>query len=488
MKRGIIRIIGLILVSGYLLRGNSLGSGTETLPSSETFVNIAKESLPAVVSLSVTKRREKVVLKQWKEKLPRERKEGTVPEEVPFEFFEKFFGEELPFIFEEKEMEVPAAGSGLNISPDGYIITNNHIVAEAKENTLEVKLKDGRKFIGKEVKIVGTDPLTDLAVLKINAAGLKTIPWGDSDKLEIGEWVLAVGNPFELSGSVTQGIVSAKHRVIYKAVLEDLIQTTALINPGSSGGPLINLKGEVVGINTAIATRSGVWQGVGFAIPAKIAQKVAEEIIKYGHVRQGWIGIVMHKVDAELAKFFGLPKAEGVLVMDVIPESPAGKAGIKRYDIILALNDEAIKSSLDLLQKTASKESGEKVVLKIARLQDGEKKEITLELNLGARPGEKELAKLQEAKKIPRVYDELGLRLAELKEVGAAGMEITEVKTQSPAEKAGLEAGDIILEINTRQISGLEDYRHAIKAPKNGVLLVRYLREGKEELTVVEVK
>ncbi|MCD6386196.1 Do family serine endopeptidase [Candidatus Sumerlaeota bacterium] len=484
MNKKAFSIISILLIAILMLWISGVCPARESIPSSDTFIKIARESAPAVVSIRVTKKTGRLVFKQREKSKEKE----SAPQEIPFEFFEKFFKDEVPYLFEEKEMEIPAAGSGLIVGEDGYIITNNHVIAKVKKNTIEVMLNDGRRFKDKDVEIVGTDPLTDLAVLKINAKGLKTIPWGDSDELEIGEWVLALGNPFELSGSVTQGIISAKHRVIHKAVLEDLIQTTAVINPGNSGGPLINLKGEVVGINTAIATSSGIWQGIGFAIPSNVARRVADEIIKYGQVRQGWIGIFMHKVNDEIASFYGLKRARGVLVMDVVPDSPADKADLRAYDVIVAMDGEEVKSPLDLLQKTASKTEGQKVKLSVIRLVDGEKKEMTIKLRLSRRPTEAEISKMYKKKTIPRTYDKLGLRVAELSEPGASGVEITGVKAKSPAAKAGLARGDVIVEINTRQINNLDDYRSAVKSPKNKRLLIKIIREGSEEVVVLKIK
>ncbi len=471
-------------IVSLLVFASTMGMCKESIPSSETLVKIAKETLPAVVSIRVTKKTEKLVLKRPEKGKSNE----AMPEDVPFELFEKFFSEEIPYLFEEKEMEMPAAGSGLIVSDDGYIATNYHVIADGKEDTIEVHLNNGKKFKGDDVAIVGKDTLTDMAVLKINAKDLTTAPWGNSDDLQIGEWVLALGNPFELSGSVTQGIVSAKHRVIRKAVLEDLIQTTAVINPGSSGGPLVNLKGDVVGINAAIATRSGIWQGVGFAIPAKVARRVVEEIIEFGHVQQGWIGIFMKPVNDDLKSFYGLEKAEGVFILEVVPESPAEKEGIQPYDVIVEMNNEPVKNPLDLLQRTASKSKGDKVDLKVVRLVKGEKKEISVRLELGSRPDEQGLASLHEKKVIPRSYDPIGLRVIELKEPGASGVEVTSVKSKSPAEKAGIAAGDVIVEINTRAITSLADYEQAIKEPQNKQLLVKVIRNAQEEVMVVKVK
>ncbi len=455
----------------------------ENLPSSENFIRIARESLPAVVSIRVTKKTEQIVLKQ-----PEDLKDKNGNGKSPYELFEKYFQEEIPDLFEEKEMEIPAAGSGLILSPDGYLLTNNHVIAGAKDNTIEIKLNDGTRFKGEQVKIVGKDPLTDLAVLKIDGDGFKTIPWGETESLQIGEWVLAVGNPFDLSGSVTQGIVSAKHRIINKVVLEDLIQTTAVINPGSSGGPLINLDGEVVGINTAIATRSGIWQGVGFAIPSKVARRVAEEIMQYGEVRQGWIGIFMRKISSEIASFYGRESNDGVFIMDVVPGSPAEDAGIHRYDLIVEMNGEKIESPLDLLQSTASKSEGEEVTLTIIRLVDDDKKELSLTLRLGNRPDQEALAKIQPKTTLSKTYDSIGLRVTDIKEEGINGVEITDVKRGSHAHKAQLARGDVILEINKHTVTGLEDYRTSIKSPQNKRLLIRYLRNGTEEIAVVKIK
>jgi serine protease Do len=455
----------------------------EQYPSSDNLITIAKETLPAVVSIRVTKKTEQLILKT-----PDRNGGKSSPGETPYELFEKFFEEQMPNLFEEREMEIPAAGSGLIISSDGYIITNFHVVAEAKANTIDITLHDGRKVGGKKVKVIGTDPLSDLAVLKIDVQGLDTVPWGKSDSLQIGEWVLAMGNPFELSGSVTQGIVSAKHRIINKIVLEDLIQTTAVINPGSSGGPLVNLEGEVVGINTAIATRSGIWQGIGFAIPSNTARRVAEEIIEHGKVQQGWIGIFMRDVTPQIASFFGLEKDEGVLIMDVIKESPADKEGIQRYDIITSMNGEKVEKPLDLLQKTASKKVGEKVELKVSRLTDEGIEEVTVKLKLGSRPSQGDIVTLQEPLRLKKLFDSLGLRVYAPEDTNISGVEVIEVKPKSPAERGKLKRGDLIIEINDIEIKSLKDYKDTIKAPREGKFLIRYIRENAEDIAILKIK
>jgi len=301
--------------------------------------------------------------------------------------FEQFFGDDFYRRFfgaprQEGDIVQHGLGSGVIVRSNGIILTNNHVVQKTDE--LKVRLNDGREF---EAEVKGTDPATDLAVIKIKANNLPALPIGDSDALRVGEWVLAIGSPLSpnLAHTVTAGIVSAKGRSgVGLSNYEDYIQTDAAINPGNSGGALVNLKGELVGINSAIATRTGGNMGIGFAIPSKLARKVMNDILKNGKVIRGWIGVRIQNINPPLAKSYGLEKPEGAIVSSVTPDSPAEKAGLKEGDVILTLNGKKVKNSSDLALRVSSTDPGTTVTLGIFR--DG--KEKTIKIKLGQMPSE----------------------------------------------------------------------------------------------------
>ncbi|HXX56634.1 MAG TPA: Do family serine endopeptidase, partial [Thermodesulfovibrionales bacterium] len=333
-------VIGLaILLTGFLLGGISfyiLGKVTgpqairapftprvpsQILETSRAFSEIVAAVSPAVVNISSTK-----VIR---------RDSPAFSEDPFFDFFNPFHDFGLPKKWKEQSL-----GSGVIVSKDGYIITNNHVVEQSED--IRVTLYDRRSFRG---KVVGADPKTDIAVVKISADDLPTAPWGDSDRLQVGEFVLAIGNPFGLSHTVTMGIISAVGRAnVGIADYEDFIQTDAAINPGNSGGPLVNIKGELIGINTAIFSRSGGYQGIGFAVPSNMARLVMDQLMKQGRIVRGWLGVSIQDVTPELSQKFGLKDARGALVSDVTKGSPAEKAGIARGDIILEFNGKEITS------------------------------------------------------------------------------------------------------------------------------------------------
>ena len=287
-----------------------------TFPANETFVQVAKLAKASVVNISSA------------------RKAKTQEFSNPFfddPFFRRFFGEEFGRRFPQpREFREQGLGSGVVVSSDGYIVTNNHVVEQADE--IKVQLPDKRSM---KAKLIGTDPKTDVSVIKVDATGLPTLPWGDSSQLQVGELVLAVGNPFGLNQTVTMGIISAVGRANMGIVdYEDFIQTDAAINPGNSGGALVNLKGELIGINTAIFTRSGGYMGIGFSIPSNMVKSVMNSLIKHGKVVRGWIGVSIQEITPELAKEFGAAEAKGALVAEVMEQSPASKAKLERGDII----------------------------------------------------------------------------------------------------------------------------------------------------------
>lgn len=377
------------------------------------------------------------------------------------DFFERFFGDS-----QKREFKQRSLGSGCIIDREGYIITNNHVVEKAQ--TIKVKLIDGKEY---DATVVGKDPKTDLALIKIDAKNnLPAATFGDSDVLEIGDWVVAIGNPFGLETTVTAGIVSAKGRVIGAGPYDDFIQTDASINPGNSGGPLFNLKGEVVGINTAIVA-SG--QGIGFAIPVNMAKELLPQLKSKGRVTRGWLGVVIQKITPEIAKTFGLKESEGALVSDVTEGGPAEKAGIKRGDVIVSFNGKAIKEVDALPKLVGSTEVGKKA--KVGLIRDG--KSLEMEVVIGELKDEQ----LQASKK-PEVEKDFGLVVQNITPEIAKhlnlkdkrGVIVTDVQPGSPAQEGDIRSGDIIKEINRKPIKNIEEFKEAMKKVniKEGAVLL----------------
>jgi serine protease Do len=321
---------------------------TEFVGYPQSFADLVKKVKPAVVNISTTKT----------VRVPGNPfKHFFGPQQGPFgDFFGQFFGD-VP----DREMKQRSLGSGFIIDKAGYILTNNHVVQGADE--IKVKLASGAEYTA---KVVGRDPKTDLALIKISSLfkDLPTLPLGDSDSMQVGDWVLAIGNPFGLEQTVTQGIISASGRVIGSGPYDNFLQTDAPINPGNSGGPLINLKGEVIGINTAIVAAG---QGIGFAIPASTAKAVVAQLREKGKVVRGWIGVSIQTVTPDLAKAFGLKEVQGALVADVVPGGPAEKGGIKRGDVVVAFDGKNVKSSSDLTWIVAETPVGKTVDVKVMR-------------------------------------------------------------------------------------------------------------------------
>ncbi|MBW2092780.1 MAG: DegQ family serine endoprotease, partial [Deltaproteobacteria bacterium] len=393
------------------------------------------------------------------------------PEEFsdPFDFFEKFFGPQL----QPRERKQRSLGSGFIIDPEGFIITNNHVVEDAQK--IVVLVSSGKEY---KAKIVGRDRKTDIALIKINADG--TLPYvklGDSDQIKVGDWVVAIGNPFGLDHTVTAGIISAKGRVIGAGPYDDFLQTDASINPGNSGGPLLNLNGEVIGINTAI-TATG--QGIGFAIPTNLAKDIVSQLKKTGKVVRGWLGVMIQQITPELAKSFKLKDQSGSLVADVDADGPAKKAGIKRGDVIVAFNGKAVKEWSDLPALVASTPVGTEVEVTIIR--NGKTK--TVQVKLG------ELKEEKIASREPVKEELLGLDVQELtpelaRQFGVdqdAGVIISRIAEDSPAAEVGLRPGDIILEINRQPINNLESYNQAISKINKGEIVLFLVKRGPNTL------
>lgn len=377
------------------------------------------------------------------------------------DFYERFFGD-MP----QREFKQRSLGSGFIIDRDGYILTNNHVVEKAQ--SIKVKLSDEKEY---DAKVVGRDPKTDIALIKINTRqNLPIAPLGDSDSLEVGDWLIAIGNPFGLEHTVTAGIVSAKGRVIGAGPYDDFIQTDASINPGNSGGPLFNLNGEVVGINTAIISGG---QGIGFAIPINVAKELLPQLKTKGRVVRGWLGVMIQKVTPEIAKGFGLKESEGALVSDVMEGSPAEKAGIKRGDVIVSYNGKRIKEMDQLPKLVGTTEVGKKV--KIGLIRDG--KQITVEAVIEEQKDEE-----MRLSKGPEVQKDFGLVVQEITPEIAQHLElkdrkgviVTDVQPGSLAAEADIRSGDIIKEINRRPIRNMADFKEAMKKAnvKEGIVML----------------
>jgi serine protease Do len=439
-----------------------MGEGTKS------FVEIAKMVKPAVVNISAT----------------RTGKAGDGPHTSPFDdpFFRKFFGDEF---FKrdapQRERKERGQGSGVIVDPNGLIITNNHVVNKADE--IRVFLSDKREFKG---KLIGTDAKTDIAVVKIEATGLSTVPLADSDQLEVGEFVLAIGSPFGLTQSVTMGIVSAVGRASMGiAEYEDFIQTDAAINPGNSGGALVNVRGELVGINTAIFSQSGGNMGIGFAVPSNLAHAIMDQLVKTGKVVRGWLGVAIQELTPELATQFGIADTKGVLVSDVMDDSPAKKAGFERADIITEYDGKPMDSPTHLRNAVAQTPIGKKVAVKLIR----DKKSKTIDVTIVEQPKSMSRSGSEENGESTAptgVLSDLDVR--ELNEDLAAryGMKATErgvvvvrVKPGSTAEEMGVREGDIILEVNRKAVSSLKSYERAVSGlAKDQAVLLLLKRKG----------
>lgn len=395
--------------------------------------------------------------------------------EEPFDdFFKKFFGDSP-----QKEFKRRGLGSGFIFSEDGYIITNNHVVERATD--IKVILQNGDSYVA---QIIGTDPKTDLALLKIKPkTKLPAVRFGNSDRLEIGDWVLAIGNPFGLGHTVTVGIISAKGRSLGLGSYDDFLQTDAAINPGNSGGPLFNFKGEVIGVNSAIIAGG---QGIGFAIPINMTKNVVSQLRNGGKVVRGWIGVYVQRVTPDIAESLDLDDNNGALVADVTAGGPAEKAGVKRGDIIIELNGNKIDEMPELPKLVASYAPGTKTKLKVIR--NGKEKDLSIKLE------ELPDQVAQTSRQSPKheIKQNLGLIVQEITpEVKrrldieySSGVVITDVRSNSLASEAGLLRADVILEINKKQIANLDNYRKEIDSVEEGQNILFLVKRGPNTIYV----
>ncbi|RJQ17917.1 MAG: DegQ family serine endoprotease [Nitrospiraceae bacterium] len=400
--------------------------------------------------------------------------------------FSDLFDDQFSDFFEPyhkmpKKWKEQSLGSGVLVSPDGYILTNTHVVEKADEIT--VTLYDQQNYKG---KIIGSDPKTDIAVIKIPKEDLPAIKWGDSDKIQVGEFVLAFGNPYSLSNTVTMGIVSAVGRAnVGIADYEDFIQTDAAINPGNSGGPLVNIKGELIGINTAIFSRTGGYQGIGFAVPSNMAKSVMTQLIKQGKVTRGWLGVTIQNFTPELAREFGLSKSSGALVTEILNGSPAEKAGLKRGDIIVEVDNKEVKNVETLRNMIAQSRVGSRITLKVVR----EGKPLPLSVAITELPQDAAQAVPQEPEeKFLREDNALaGFRVMDLSQEIAKqldipkdekGVVIVKVDPYSTAEDAGLKKGDVIQEINKKTIRNISDFNNVVSKLRKGDTLLLFINRS----------
>jgi serine protease Do len=412
-------------------------------------------------------------------------------DEAPFDlfddpFFRRFFGDQFPHPNIPKEHKEQSLGSGVIVSEDGYIVTNNHVIEKAQE--IKVLLSNKKDY---NAKLIGADPKTDIAVIKIDGKGLTALPWGDSNKLKVGEIVFAIGNPFGLNQTVTMGMISAVGRAnVGIADYEDFIQTDAAINPGNSGGALINARGELIGINTAILSRTGGYQGIGFAVPSTMARQVMDSLVKYKKVVRGWLGVSIQEVTSDLAEEFGVKDLKGALVSGVIKGSPAEKAAIKQGDVILQYNGKVVEDTGHLRNMVSQTPIGTKVHVKLLR----QKKEVEVDVVIAELPKKMAEAPSRNTEESEENQEEssalTGLVVRELTPDLAArlgidenenGVVVVKVDTDSKLFEAGIRPGDIVLQINQKNIATIEDYKKAaskIRSKERVLLLIR--RKGED--------
>lgn len=432
------------------------------------FTDLADKAGKAVVNIYTTKTVEGPQVQEFFQGLPK----GEHPFGQFFDQFREFFGDRFQGSRKQRSL-----GSGFIISQDGLIVTNHHVVKGADK--INIKFRAGEEEKSYPAQVIGTDSETDLALLRIDAdMKLPTLEFGDSDEMQVGQWVMAIGNPFGLDHTVTAGIISAKGRVIGAGPYDNFLQTDASINPGNSGGPLLNMDGEVIGINTAIVA-SG--QGIGFAIPSNLAEDVIQQLKKYKKVRRGWLGVTIQDLEEGTAKALGFDKSRGALVASVRPGDPAAKAGIKEGDIIISVNGDAVEDASDLTRQIGKLPPGDNIHVTLWR--NG--KVLEKELELGERDTSQMASKGQDAQ--PE-KDSLGLALRQLKPEEAramgvtpgVGLVVTDVRAGSLAARGGVRPGDLILQANGQTVESVQEFEKIYEqdAKKKKVLLLLINREG----------
>lgn len=438
----------------------------QIIEANRAFSEIASSVSPSVVNISTTK----VVRRDAEPFL----------DDPFFELLNPFRNFNMPKKWKEQSL-----GSGVIVSADGYIITNNHVVEQADE--IRVTLFDKRSF---KAKLIGADAKTDVAIVKIDADNLYAMNWGDSDKLQVGEFVLSIGNPYGLSHTVTMGIISAVGRAnVGIADYEDFIQTDAAINPGNSGGPLVDIKGELIGINTAIFSRSGGYQGIGFAVPSNMARLVMDQLVQKGKITRGWLGVTIQELTPELSQKFGIKNSKGALVGDIAKGSPAEKARIKRGDVILEFNGKKVQDVGNLRNMVAQSKVGTAVPVLIRR----GKKEYTLKVIIAELP--KEIAETVPDSLPDESLDEglSGLTVIELseeiaKQLGLSrdekGVVVIRVDPGSATEEAGIRKGDVIQEVDRKKVDRLNNYNLIVSGIRSGDTVLLFINRGGKKFYV----
>ncbi len=443
----------------------------EVIPKS--FTTLARESSPAVVNISTVHVMENDT-QEFHHFFRQQQQEGMPLEE----FFERFFGNRDPRQFQRRSL-----GSGFILDTEGYIVTNNHVIENAEE--IKVKLQNGQEY---DAELIGTDPSTDIALIRIDTnTELHALELGDSNALDIGQWVLAIGNPFGLDHTVTAGIISAKGRVIGAGAYDDFLQTDASINPGNSGGPLIDMQGKVIGINTAIVAGG---DGIGFAIPISMANQIIEQLKETGEVVRGWIGVGIQELSQDLQEYYDV--AEGVLITGVFPGEPADTAGIESGDIITAINGEKVASPRELSKKVADIQPGSDVLITFVR--NGEEHEVTATV-----AKREETRQNQTPREQPRdepAMDRLGLEVEDIDSETADrlnmdntdGVIVSDVSPDTKGFDAGFSRGDIIKEINRQPIRSQKDYERIISDAAEGDTLSFYIIRPQEGVKILSLQ
>jgi serine protease Do len=445
---------------------------------SKAFSTVAKAAMPAVVSIKV----EKTV-----EVNPMMERGGSAQLNDPFgqsgdDFFRRFFGGQAPQRQAPRKYHQQGLGSGFIISEDGYILTNNHVVGDVDKIT--VGLQDGRTFT--DAKLIGTDPESEVALIKVDGHNFPVLPLGDSSKADIGDWVIAIGNPFGLNETVTVGVISAVGRSnVHIAAYENFIQTDAAINPGNSGGPLIDLDGRVIGINTAILSESGGYMGIGFAIPIDMARTIEKQLRSSGKVSRGYLGLIAQDVTPDVAELLKLKEPAGVVIAQIEKSSPAEKAGLKVQDVILETDGKKVMSYDAFRNEIALLKPGSRVELRISR----EGKPLGITATLGERPAA--VARKEQPSQEPEqtlglevqnltqeLADQFGYRLGE-------GVIVSDVTPSSPAAEKGIQQGDLIVSVNRQNVASVEEFTAAVRQSRTTGKVLLLVKHGEVSQFVV---
>jgi len=479
----ILATMSLVVAVGIPAFAQSSAKAAKEL--SGAFSTTAKNAMPAVVSIKVEKAIEAGPMA------------SGAPYNDPFGLFDdellrKFFGDRLPPQQQQQQQQQRAPrkyyehgqGSGFIVSKDGYILTNNHVVGDVDKITVE--LQDGRKF--ENAKLIGTDPDSEVALIKIDGDNFPVLPMGDSDKIQIGDWVVAIGNPFGLNETVTVGVISAVGRSnVHIAAYEDFIQTDAAINPGNSGGPLINLDGQVIGINTAIFSQSGGYMGIGFAIPINMARSIEEQLKSHGKVTRGYLGIYGQDLTPDMAQLLQLKNSKGVIVASVEKGSPADKAGLKSHDVLLEMSGKKIESYDSFRNEVAMLQPNSVVTFLVSR--DGKTTDITVTLAerpsavaQGNQPGgpqqSQEALGIEVQSLTKDMAERFGYALGE-------GVIVTRVDPGSPAADSGIQPGDLIQSVNRQSVTSADEFEKAMAHTKNNKVLLLIKRGQFSQFIVI---